>query len=485
MLFLEAENKIIKEVLEGRLGEKCVPAPRPVQPLEIRLCDFDDVQYDVSIADNLLTVSMAYPPFKTLEGLGAQQMFAVTYSEFQLVAAKTGFDFSLQVNVDLITPENSGVCFEALQNGSASSLVPVQIPYRRNETMYVLPQADRIIVVYSVCFEDKTDQAVARVFLQVLESRLLQLGWLLFVDTRRTVNNAPPVAFNKDPPLELRGAPGLRNSPDLVGYLSLAIFPTHVATTEKRIKAATLVQGLRNYLHYHIKASKTYLHIRMRKRVDLLLQGTIACWHFQVSRLYGNLLHLPAFSTAASSEEASAAVAEPVTKKPKQQQQQPVVETTWNTLVVGEIVDFHAHPQADRLNVCAVNIGDKEDLLQIICGAPNVRQGARVPVAKVGTRLAIKEPESGELYVQSECMKKLKIKKSKLRGEVSQGMICSEAELGLADESDGILILDDDAVVGSLVLEYSTIASRLQARGIIAVKPTPVVAPLQAEPTSE
>ena len=108
-----------------------------------------------------------------------------------------------------------------------------------------------------------------RNFSEVVFIKLLQE----FVDTRRTVNNAPPVAFGKDPPLELRGAPGLRNSPDLVGYLSLAIFPTHVDTTEKRIKAATLVQSLRNYLHYHIKASKTYLHIRMRKRVDLLLQG--------------------------------------------------------------------------------------------------------------------------------------------------------------------------------------------------------------------
>ncbi|KUF93733.1 Sulfatase protein [Phytophthora nicotianae] len=269
MLFLESENKIIKEVLEGRLGEK---APRPVQPLEIRLCDFDDVQYDMSIVDNLLTVSMAYPPYKSLEGLGAKQMFAARYPEFQLVARR-------QVNVDVITPTNAASfierisilkrnimgspfeqCFEALQNGNASTLGPVQIPYRRNETIYVLPQADRIVIVYSVCFEDKTDQAIARVFLQE------------FVDTRRTVNNAPPVAFGKDPPLELRGAPGLRHSPDLVGYLSLAIFPTHVDTTEKRVKAATLVQGLRNYLHYHIKASKTYLHIRMRKRVDLLLQ---------------------------------------------------------------------------------------------------------------------------------------------------------------------------------------------------------------------
>ncbi|ETI56241.1 hypothetical protein, variant 2 [Phytophthora nicotianae P10297] len=206
-------------------------------------------------------------------------MFAARYPEFQLVAPKAGFDFSLQVNVDVITPANAASfierisilkrnimgspfeqCFEALQNGNASTLGPVQIPYRRNETIYVLPQADRIVIVYSVCFEDKTDQAIARVFLQE------------FVDTRRTVNNAPPVAFGKDPPLELRGAPGLRHSPDLVGYLSLAIFPTHVDTTEKRVKAATLVQGLRNYLHYHIKASKTYLHIRMRKRVDLLLQ---------------------------------------------------------------------------------------------------------------------------------------------------------------------------------------------------------------------
>ncbi|CAI5723344.1 unnamed protein product [Hyaloperonospora brassicae] len=276
MLFLESENKIIKEVLTARLGEK---APRPVEPLEIRLCDFDDVQYDMSIVGTLLTVSMAYPPYKILEGLGAQQMFAATYPEFQHVAPKAGFDFSLQVNVDLVTPDNAASfidriavlkrniiaapfeqCFEALQNGNANTLSPVQIPYRRNETIYVLPQADRIVIVYSVCFDDKTDQAIARVFLQE------------FVDTRRTVNNAPPVAFGKDPPLELRGAPGLRNSPDLVGYLSLAIFPTHVDTTEKRIKAATLVQGLRNYLHYHIKASKTYLHIRMRKRVDLLLQ---------------------------------------------------------------------------------------------------------------------------------------------------------------------------------------------------------------------
>lgn len=58
-------------------------------------------------------------------------------------------------------------CFEALTQGTGASLTPVQIPFRRHETMYVLPQADRIVIVYSVCFDDKTDQAIARVFLQV------------------------------------------------------------------------------------------------------------------------------------------------------------------------------------------------------------------------------------------------------------------------------------------------------------------------------
>ncbi|KAL4141314.1 hypothetical protein PRNP1_014435 [Phytophthora ramorum] len=157
----------------------------------------------------------------------------------------------------------------------------------------------------------------------------------------------------------------------------------------------------------------------------------------------------------ALSSSASEEVATVVEKK--KEQEQPVVETTWKTLVVGEIVDLHPHPQADRLNVCAVNIGDKENLL-----------------------LVIKEPESGKL-------KKLKIKKSKLRGEVSQGMICSEAELGLADESDGILILEDDAEVGGLVFEHGTIASRLQARGIKVSTPQPKVAadPLQSESTQQ
>ncbi|OQS04521.1 actin-related protein 2/3 complex subunit [Thraustotheca clavata] len=276
MIFLEDESKIVQEVLQGRLGET---APRPVDPLEIRLCDFDDVQYDISIQDNNLAVSMSYPPFVELVKFGAANMLANVYPEFTLVAPKPGFELKMVANVDAITPENAtdvinriamlkrnllsapfDHCFLALHAGQSSSLSPIQIPFRRQESIYVLPQADRIVIVFSIAFQDKTDQAIARVFLQE------------FAEARRHVNNAPPVSFGKDPPLELRGVPDLRPSPDHVGYLSFAIFPSHIASDAKRAKACTLVQGFRNYLHYHIKASKTYLHIRMRKRVDLLLQ---------------------------------------------------------------------------------------------------------------------------------------------------------------------------------------------------------------------
>lgn len=96
----------------------------------------------------------------------------------------------------------------ALKNGKGDGLSSIEIPFRKLESMYVRPQDDRIIVVYSVVFEDKTDQAIAKTFLQE------------FADAGRSVNNAPPISFSKDPPLELRGAPGLPTCDQLVGYLS-------------------------------------------------------------------------------------------------------------------------------------------------------------------------------------------------------------------------------------------------------------------------
>jgi len=113
-------------------------------------------------------------------------------------------------------------------------------------------------------------------------------------------------------------------------------------------------------------------------------------------------------------------------------------------IVIGEVVSMSKHPDADRLNVTKVNIGEEEEL-QIVCGAPNVAAGQKVVVATVGTTLWPNEDES------------FKIKKSKIRGVESFGMICAEDEIGLGQSHDGIMVLDDKASVGTLAKSYFNI----------------------------
>ncbi|TCS96689.1 phenylalanine--tRNA ligase subunit beta [Hazenella coriacea] len=112
-------------------------------------------------------------------------------------------------------------------------------------------------------------------------------------------------------------------------------------------------------------------------------------------------------------------------------------------VVVGEVLSTQQHPEADRLKVCLVHVG-KGQQLQIVCGAPNVAKGQRVPVALVGAKLP-----GG-----------MKIKKAKLRGIESSGMICSAKELGLPEkmimkeQSEGILVLGNDAQIGEDIKDY-------------------------------
>jgi len=105
-------------------------------------------------------------------------------------------------------------------------------------------------------------------------------------------------------------------------------------------------------------------------------------------------------------------------------------------VVVGQVLTCIPHPNADKLKITTVNIG--EDVpLQIVCGAPNVAAGQKVPVATIGTTL---HTETGEAWT---------IKKGKIRGEESHGMICAEDELGLGKSHDGIMILDANIEIGT------------------------------------
>jgi len=109
-------------------------------------------------------------------------------------------------------------------------------------------------------------------------------------------------------------------------------------------------------------------------------------------------------------------------------------------VVIGEVLTCKKHPDADKLSVTTVNIGSDQPL-NIVCGAPNVAAGQKVPVATVGT-IVFKGNES------------LEIKKSKIRGELSEGMICAEDELGLGTSHEGIMVLNNDAKPGTEASSY-------------------------------
>ncbi len=114
-------------------------------------------------------------------------------------------------------------------------------------------------------------------------------------------------------------------------------------------------------------------------------------------------------------------------------------------LVVAEVLTCEPHPNSDHMHVCSVNIGAEEPV-QIVCGAANVAQGQKVIVATLGTKL----------YDGEECFT---IKRSKLRGIESLGMICAEDEIGIGTSHDGIIILPEDAKVGTPAAEYYGIES--------------------------
>lgn len=106
-----------------------------------------------------------------------------------------------------------------------------------------------------------------------------------------------------------------------------------------------------------------------------------------------------------------------------------------NSIVVGKILEIEKHPNADRLQVTKTDVG--KEVLQIVCGAPNIQVGQMVPVALVGAKLP-----GGE------------IKEAEIRGTKSFGMLCAQDELGLGTDHAGIMILKDDAQIGMEFAKY-------------------------------
>lgn len=148
--------------------------------------------------------------------------------------------------------------FSALLDRTSSNLSVMTVECRQSEPMFICPTEGKIIVTFSVDFNDVTDKALARVFLQE------------FVEAQRLVRNAPPVSFSREAPPTLSKV-SYAHKANIAGFISFAVEERHVSGGGKD-KVITLLTGFRNYLHYHIKCSKTYLHMRMRKKVSNWMQ---------------------------------------------------------------------------------------------------------------------------------------------------------------------------------------------------------------------
>ena len=137
---------------------------------------------------------------------------------------------------------------------------------------------------------------------------------------------------------------------------------------------------------------------------------------------------------------------------------------TWDGCSVGRVVAVDPHPNADRLTLCTVDTGDEH--VRVVCGAPNVAAGQKVAFARAGARLY--DARSGELST---------LKAATIRGVRSEGMVCSERELGLGPDHEGILVLPDDAPVGApleqllgdTVLDIDVTANRPDALSLLGV----------------
>lgn len=292
MIFLEDANRIIEGNLQKKLlnigkGDKSDPT-KPMDPVDVQLADFDDVMYRISVlseSQNIMTISMRMAPGVVAEIMqqGGKELVDRDYAGMN-IDAEPGFDLTFQFDVNSM-PEKPEVlvnkfsnlkrnilgapldkCFRALRDGSSNSIKPFRLSYRSMEDMYIVPgshaiHGDRIVVVYSIDCADLTDQAIMKVFLQE------------FAESGKRVNNAPPVSFSRDAPAELASFAGsIATHESLVGYVSFVIFKSHVETDQKFVKSISMLQGFRSYLLYHLKCSKSYLHSRMRLRVNLMLQ---------------------------------------------------------------------------------------------------------------------------------------------------------------------------------------------------------------------
>ncbi|KAG0147563.1 hypothetical protein CROQUDRAFT_76449 [Cronartium quercuum f. sp. fusiforme G11] len=288
MILLEDHNKIIHDALKEKFAKP--------GSLDQAFVDFDGVRYHLSTPNkkSIILLSMGVKCWPQLIEYGVLEIMKREYSNWISNEVEVDYDISLIFEIDklpadldersnliksvallkrnaLAAPfERAFFIQKSLEsNPPDSDNLPrdsnqdlMILNYRPEEAIYVIPNIDRVTVVFSTVFREDTDMVYGKVFLQE------------FVDARRrpAIQTAPQILYsNREPPREISHIPGLAATENM-GYVTFVLFPRHFATPEVAFSTISRIQLFRDYLHYHIKASKAYIHSRMRARTNEFLK---------------------------------------------------------------------------------------------------------------------------------------------------------------------------------------------------------------------
>jgi len=281
MILLEPGNRILAETVAAQIN---LPEGASRTPLDVRLCDLDDVSYHVVVEKKDMTqmmVSMYLPCYDDIKSKGGEKALNDTFGALVSSDVQPGNSVTILIkfadlpadqkekdalvkNISQIKPIVTGGLFRYYFDALTANEVPdvFKFQLRGDTTAYIVPGKDRVIVIYSMEFTAKVDKVLAKIAMNE------------FVDVRKKSGYqfAPPVTFTENPPQELVSKFGV--APDAsggLGFISFAILPSHI-TAKKVEKVANVLSSYRNYIQYHLKCSKSYFASRMRLRTVSLLK---------------------------------------------------------------------------------------------------------------------------------------------------------------------------------------------------------------------
>lgn len=275
MILLEINNRIVEETLTLKFQN--AEAGNKPDNVDITVADFDGVLYHISNPNDeksKIRVSISLKFYKDLQEHGADELIKKEYGDY-LADPEAGYNVSVVFDLEKVPKDwedwvtKVGLlkrnCFASVfekyfqfQEEGTTGHKRAVIQYRDDETMYVDAQKDRVTVIFSTIFKDDDDVVIGKVFMQE------------FKEGRRKFQQAPQVLFShRDPPQELANT-GARVV-DNIGYITFVLFPRHTSKAARE-NTINLIHTLRDYLHYHIKCSKAYIHSRMRAKTSDFLK---------------------------------------------------------------------------------------------------------------------------------------------------------------------------------------------------------------------